>query len=430
VAVFGAWLAAGLAAAVGAAPPAGEAGGLSLADAVAAAVRDNPEIASLRASAEAMRERPAQAESLPDPMLLYGGMDAVGGGSYPDTNEKRLMLEQEFPWFGKRALRAAVAHKDADAMQAEIDAMTRDVIMMVKEAYFELRSVRQIAAATRDQDDVLRRMAQMAETLYGTGQRTEQDVLKAKSEIVMLQQRLIELSARETSVAARLNALLDRPADAPVGPLATAPETASPAVGPAALAALAETGSPEVRAARLRSERDEIQRRLMASESRPDYRLGLEYRHVGDGDDMVMFTVGAGLPVRRARYAAAAREAAGMQTAAAAAGAAAARRAGRDVHDAYGRLEGARRTVALYRGELLPQAEARFAASEAGYRAGRVDFMDLLESERFLLDARVMAVMAGADVGMQSARLERAVGMDLPGAANGAQPPPAGRAAP
>jgi hypothetical protein len=56
--------------------------------------------------------------------------------------------------------------------------------------------------------------------------------------------------------------------------------------------------------------------------------------------------------------------------------------------------------------------------------------MDLLESERFLLDARVMAVMAGADVGMQSARLERAVGMDLPGAANGAQPPPAGRAAP
>jgi outer membrane protein TolC len=42
-----------------------------------------------------------------------------------------------------------------------------------------------------------------------------------------------------------------------------------------------------------------------------------------------------------------------------------------------------------------------------------VDFLDLLESERFLLNAHVMAVMAEGNVGMQLARLERAVGTDL-----------------
>jgi cobalt-zinc-cadmium efflux system outer membrane protein len=67
----------------------------------------------------------------------------------------------------------------------------------------------------------------------------------------------------------------------------------------------------------------------------------------------------------------------------------------------------------LYKTALVPQAEARFNASEAGYRTGKVDFLDLLESERFLLNARVMTVMAEGNVGMQLARLERAVGTDL-----------------
>jgi hypothetical protein len=39
-----------------------------------------------------------------------------------------------------------------------------------------------------------------------------------------------------------------------------------------------------------------------------------------------------------------------------------------------------------------------------------VDFMDLLESERFLLGAKMMAAMAEGAVGMQAARLERAAG--------------------
>ena len=39
--------------------------------------------------------------------------------------------------------------------------------------------------------------------------------------------------------------------------------------------------------------------------------------------------------------------------------------------------------------------------------------MDFLESQRFLLGIRVMAAMAEGDVGMQFARLERAVGAEL-----------------
>ena len=71
------------------------------------------------------------------------------------------------------------------------------------------------------------------------------------------------------------------------------------------------------------------------------------------------------------------------------------------------------RTFDLYKLSLIPQAEARFEASEASYRTGKTDFLDLLESERFLLNARVMAAMAEGNIGVQHARLERAVGTGL-----------------
>jgi len=81
-----------------------------------------------------------------------------------------------------------------------------------------------------------------------------------------------------------------------------------------------------------------------------------------------------------------------------------------DVQDAHFKSLTAKRTVDLYKNSLIPQAEARFKASEAAYRTGQVSFLELLESERFLLNARVMEAMAEGNLGVQLAREERATG--------------------
>ncbi len=385
---------------------------LTLTAAVVLAIQSNPELASLRAKWEAMQERPAQAGALPNPMFKYGGMDATEGGRWPNTGEKRFMVEQTFPWFGKRELRAQVAHADVTIMQQDLETMTRDVRMMVKEAYFDLQAVRQAATITRKDEEMLRRMAKLAEAMYTTGQRTEQDVLKAKAESTMLQQRLLELAAQENTLQARLNTLLSRPADAPVGPLTEIPPLPA-AAQLQQLQAQAAANRPEVRLATARASRYDLERQLMQKERLPDYQLGLEYRHIGRDADMVMVTIGVELPIWRDKSAAGVREAELMQAASEASLTAARQRSAFDVQDAAFKLNTARRTVELYRQELVPQAEARFRTSEAGYQAGQVDFMDLLESQRFLLNARVMAVMAAGTLGMQAARLERATGVPL-----------------
>jgi outer membrane protein, heavy metal efflux system len=297
-------------------------------------------------------------------------------------------------------------------MQRELGAMTRGVVMMVKESYFQLHAIEEVIATTRKDDEVLHRMAKIAETMYSTGERTQQDVLKAKAEITMLKQRLLELDAQETTLKAKLNTLLNRRADEPLGATVTPPEDGFTG-SLEALFALAAANRPEVGAAQAQIERYDLEKKLMAKEGLPDYRLGVEYRSIGYSDDMIMFTVGVDLPVWRSKYRAGVREAELMKASSQAAREAAERQSSRDVQDAAFRLLTARRSLELYRAELIPQAEARFKASEAGYQTGKVDFMDLLEGQRFLLSVRVMAAMAGGDVGMELARLERAVGVEL-----------------
>ena len=82
------------------------------------------------------------------------------------------------------------------------------------------------------------------------------------------------------------------------------------------------------------------------------------------------------------------------------------------MQDAHFKLLTARRTLDLYRNELIPQAEAVSSPARPGTAPARWTSWILLESERFLLEARIMAAMAEGTVGMQAARLERALGAE------------------
>jgi cobalt-zinc-cadmium efflux system outer membrane protein len=376
------------------------------------ALRENPRLHSMRAKWEAMRERPVQETTLPNPMFTYKGMDAKDNYSFPNTEEKRLEIEQPFPWLGKLGLRGKIATKEAEAMSREYEAMQREVVMMVKEAYFDLYAVQRSLSITRAEEDVLKRMEEIAETKYSTGEVSQQDVLKAQAELSMLQQRLLELEAQENTIKARINILLNRDAGSPLGLAVTAPTVEFDATREE-LSKRAEKARPEIKQAQAQLERSQYERRLMTKEFFPDYRLGVEYRTFRSSEDMVMFTVGFDLPIWLSKNRAGVREAEKMIESGKAALEAAQRNTSFDVQDAHFKLLTAKRTVDLYKTALVPQAEMRFEASEAGYRTGKVDFLDLLESERFLLSARVMYAMAEGNLGMQLARLERAVGTDL-----------------
>jgi outer membrane protein TolC len=227
---------------------------LRLAEVVQRALANNPGFAAARFEAEAARAKADKVGALPNPMLSFGVMDRAEGGDWPDTEEKRLMLEQKFPWFGKRGLQKNVADREAEGASHTVDAARLVLKRRVQETFFELHAVRQSIAITREEEKVLLDIAEIARSLYATGGRSQGDVFGAESETTLIKQKTIELEAREKTLVAELNVLLDRKADTPVGALAPPPEVRVPDDLPARLA-VASISRPAVLYARTMGDR-------------------------------------------------------------------------------------------------------------------------------------------------------------------------------
>lgn len=398
-----------LLAATGAFSAEGGPGTLTLDQAVREAVGRSPRLAALGKTRDAMRERPAQVSALPNPMFTYRGMDATSGGSFPNTTEKRFEIEQPLPGAGKRGLREAVAVKEAGVMGAEAEVMERELAFMVKEAAYELQAAREVLRITGEEAELLARMAKVAMSRYAAGEAAQADVIKAETEATMLRQKQVEWEGREKILEAKLARLMNREqGHVPETVMAPVPEGSVP--DSATWERKALSARPDLAAARLKRERNELQGRLMARESRPDYKVGMEYRAIESGEDMVMFMVGVELPLWSGKNHAAVREAGLMASASEAEQEDVERQVVLDVRSACFRIGTARQTLELYRQELASQAAVRLQSSEAGYKAGKLDFSDWLESERFGLNVKIMTVMAGSDLGVGWAALERAVG--------------------
>lgn len=84
-----------------------------------------------------------------------------------------------------------------------------------------------------------------------------------------------------------------------------------------------------------------------------------------------------------------------------------------EVKDFHFKVQTSERLVKLYRDNIIPQAEQSLNAAEIGYQSGKVDFLNLIDSQRVLLDFNLAYYRAVADFGINIAQLERVVGIEL-----------------
>ncbi|MHC4774612.1 MAG: TolC family protein, partial [Planctomycetota bacterium] len=69
--------------------------------------------------------------------------------------------------------------------------------------------------------------------------------------------------------------------------------------------------------------------------------------------------------------------------------------------------------VELYRDALLPQSETNLELTQSAYGAGTTGVLELIESQRALVEARRGHVVVWADAASSLSDLERAVGLPL-----------------
>ena len=74
-----------------------------------------------------------------------------------------------------------------------------------------------------------------------------------------------------------------------------------------------------------------------------------------------------------------------------------------------------RNQIELFENALIPQAEQALRSSEAAYSTGMLGVLDLLDSERMLLDVRLGLAQLRSDYLKSLAEMERAIGVAFAG---------------
>jgi cobalt-zinc-cadmium efflux system outer membrane protein len=80
---------------------------------------------------------------------------------------------------------------------------------------------------------------------------------------------------------------------------------------------------------------------------------------------------------------------------------------------AYQRLEAAMQEATIADQDIVPAANAAFVAVEMGYREGKFGFLDVLEAQRTLFDARSLWLDSHEEYLLSRTWLERLVGRTL-----------------
>ena len=381
------------------------------------ALEKNPELVAVQAQLDVVRQRATQERFLDAPMAEAQVWQWPFNSINPaDTNMYMFMVTQDLPGRGKRQLRTAVAEKDVALAESDIAIRARDVVNQIKQAYASLYIARKAITVHLDSVELLRQIADVSQAKYTTGRISQQDVLKPVVELSRLHTDIIMFDEQASLARAKLNVLLNRPPETPIGPLIEPDErTVLPATGDLQRMAIAR--QPELGRARLEIEKAEAELASVRSEYKPDFSVMGGYMLMPRGTDAWMGRVGITWP--RAPWSRGKIDARVAEHTAAIQAAKARTQAMENmvrlaVQEAYVRAKSAQDRAALLRTTIVPQSHQTLEVSRVAYQTDRVDFQALIDNERVLLDAQLDYFRALSDFTQALADLERAVGTDLP----------------
>ncbi|MCP4204678.1 MAG: TolC family protein [bacterium] len=385
----------------------------------------NPDIAAAAARALAARHRAPRLRALPDPTAsLTTFLDSPETRTGPQ--QIAVVLAQAVPWAGKLALKERTALLEAAALDAEVEALRLELLTETRRLFYELLYLDRRRVIGEELRDHLSQHEEIARARYATGAGRGQGVVKLQAEITLAENDLLEIRRRRIGLEARLNTLRDRPALTPIlaEGMPTIPEIS---LNLEPLLEKAQHLRPELHAAeaRIRNARTRVE--LAEKSRRPDFSLGLTYTVVdprsdaagrlqppeGNGDDIVGIRGGITLPVRRRSLTAEVEEAVGHETAAEEGLRATRAEIVAAIGDLAQRLELDWRQLRLIDDLLVVQAEEAEESALAGYIAGTLDALALLDAEHVRFEAHTALARAQADYLIGIAELEGAIGAPL-----------------
>lgn len=374
---------------------------------VALALRRAPSIAAMEARLGAAREMVAPAGALPDPTLELMVQDE----GFPEWTVGEMpmsmigpQISQGIPFPGKRGARREVARREARVREGELDSIRREVAREVREIYARIYALDREAGTIEAGRELLGLLSETVIARQSIGEADQEAVFKSRLAVSRLEERARDLAAEREMEVAALNRLLDEPAGASLGIVASLPR---PNALPPGWDSLAVHGAGEVAVREAGVSAAEERLRAAKLDARPDFMAGAGIGFRGSLDPVVNLRLGVQIPLwsgsrqkpliraARAELLASRHELRGAQADARAQAAA--------VLADFTRAEA---QIARYEESLVPQTSLAFDAARSAYLAGRSDFSTVVEDLNLWLEARAGLARREADRFISISRLD------------------------
>ncbi|MDQ7073883.1 MAG: TolC family protein [Gammaproteobacteria bacterium] len=378
---------------------------------VAAVLARHPDISAMEAAWSAANVRVEQARAFDDPVLSYTLAPQTVGAKGVAVGQK-WSLSQRLPWPGKRDLRVKVARAESDVAFVGIEQMRLKLTEISKAVYADWYFVHAALRINGINRSLLQAFQNIAEIKYSAGRASQQDVLRAEVEQMLLEHRDIRLERRRRNTLASINTLLQRLPDQPLPlPMGLPDPISLPTVEQLRTRAL-ET-HPALRMLAARTEASRYRSSLVERDDYPDIKLSAGYNSLWNQSEK-QFTVGASIniPLQDTRSAAKV-EARAMTLSLDFQQRAKVSQLMGDVQHALENVRESERVLSLYQTRLLPLAQENLQAAQSDYEAGSGNFLDLISAEKSVMQTRLQQEQTRANYHRRLAALEYVVGGEL-----------------
>ena len=403
--------------------PAAPAQTITIRQAVAEAIENNPGLRAERLALPVARAALITAGLRPNPVASYSAdhLDALGTG-FNEANSAgppELAFRVDMPWERghKRELRLNSAGYQSKIVQARLADSIRKLTLDVTLACIDVLEAKARLGLANDNLRSLEGIVTLNTRRVSAGATAPVEL--TRSRVAMLQFRNSVKSAELALVTARirLQALLGRTPGAGAIDIAGDMKAALPPRGPdlAHIQEAALAARPDLRAVQIEQARSQAELRLQIAQGKVDYTFGAEYRRQqgvnGKGNSLGFF-FSAPLPVFNRNQGEIARVVAEQEQIRKALEAVRAQISS-EVAGAFEEYESARTLVGEIERDLLgPSEEARNTTAYV-YKAGASSLIDVLDAQRAFNETMSAYYGAQADYRRASGKLASAVGQEV-----------------
>lgn len=385
-------------------------GDIALSDALSLALRHNPELAAFSIEVRAAEARTLQAGLLPNPEISVEVENFAGSGTLRsfDGAETTIQVGQQIELGGKRPKRERVASLERELAGWDYETKRADVLTETSKSFVDVLAAQERVALAQD----LLRLAE--QTFDAVSARVKagkvSPVEETKAGVALSSSRIEHARAQRGLEAARKKLAAAWGSGVPAFVRAVGPLDRVSPIPPADRLPQEIRGNPDIARWVTEIEQRKAVSALQEAIRIPDPTLAAGVRRFHETGDSA-FVAGMSIPLplfnrnqggvleSRRRLDKAERESAAAEA-----------RVRVAVAETYQALSTAVSEIDALKATVIPGAQSAFDAASEGYRQGKFGYLDVLDAQRTLFEARGQYISALATYHKAVADMERAIG--------------------